>query len=121
MKLRGTYDSSVTYNVGDVVQFTDGKIYHLQHPALSGIPPTNTLYWGMVGQQLAEAVCLMMDIVEAFDDKLSEIAETIPTNINDEAITLKGTGDAEYLVTVDDSGDTPDLAVTLIEEEEAGT
>lgn len=119
MKLKGAYDSSETYNVGDVVQYTDGVIYHLQHPASSGTPPTDTLFWGMVDQQLAQAVCLMMDIVEKFNGQLSEVAATIPTNISDEAITLKGTEDAEYLVTVDDSGEAPELAVTLIEEEEA--
>ena len=43
--------------------------------------------------------------------------EKIPTNISQDAITLKGTGDNEYLITVDDSGDTPDLVVTLITEE----
>ena len=64
MKLKGTYSGLVTYDVGDVVKFTDGNIYHLQHPALSGTPPTNTLYWGMVGQQLAEAICMVLDGVE---------------------------------------------------------
>ena len=42
----------------------------------------------------------------------------IPDNINDEAVTLS-TETADYLITVDDSGDTPELTVTKITEEAA--
>ncbi len=47
---------------------------------------------------------------------LNAAAATIPDNINDEAITLS-TATADYLITVDDSGETPELDVTAIEEE----
>ena len=113
MKLKGDWDSTVTYSVGNVVRFTDGNIYHLQRPCDAGVPPVNTLYWGMLGQDLAAAVCLILDAVEM-------VMAKVPTNINDEAIVLKGTDDAEYLVTVDDSGETPELSVELIEEESGG-
>lgn len=45
---------------------------------------------------------------------LNAAAATIPDNINDEAITLS-TATADYLITVDDSGETPELDVTAIE------
>lgn len=52
------------------------------------------------------------ELVEA----LNTAAATIPTNISDEAITLSA-GDDDYLITVDASGEEPELAVTKVEEE----
>ena len=63
MKLVGVYDSSNSYSVGDVVKYTDGVVYWLQRPAPSGTPPTDTRFWGKVGQNLAEAVDLIIDFV----------------------------------------------------------
>ena len=112
MKLKGDFDSSASYSVGDVVRFTDGVPYINIKPC-TGIVPHNTRHWQRVGQYMDEAVLLVLDGVEMLDGK-------IPTNINDEAIVLKGAGDNEYLITVDDSGETPELSVELIEEEESG-
>ena len=42
---------------------------------------------------------------------LNTAAATIPTNISDEAITL-ASGDNDYLITVDASGEDPELVVT---------
>lgn len=110
MKLKGDWSGGTTYNVGEMVRYTDGVFYWLQKPCDAGVHPVDTRYWGKVNQTTAEAAGLIMDGLES-------VLVKIPTNINDEAITLKGTGDTEYLVTVDDSGDTPELEVTLIEEE----
>ena len=108
MKLKGDWDSGTSYSVGDVVRYTDGVIYHLQNPCAAGITPLDTLYWGKADSMTAQAALFALDVADA-----------VPKNISDEAITLK-TETAEYLITVDDSGDTPELAVTEIEEEEEG-
>ena len=122
MKLRGDYDGLVTYNVGDVVRYTNGDVCILEHPCKAGVPPIDTHYWGKASKETTETVSLILDAIEIAGDaaqaKIEEISADIPKNISEEAITLKGTGDAEYLITVDDSGETPDLSVTLIEDEE---
>ena len=81
MKLKGAYSGSVSYNVGDVVKYTDGQIYHLQHPASSGTPPTDTLFWGMVDQQLAQAILMVLDGVNmAVDGALTgKVANNLTT------------------------------------------
>ena len=112
MKLKGDYNPGTAYVVGDVVRFTDGVPY-INIKGCTGEVPHNTAYWQRVGQYMDEAVLLVLDGVEMVGGK-------IPTNNNDEAIVLKGTGDNEYLITVDDSGDTPELSVELIEDESGG-
>ena len=164
MKLKGRYDGTVTYDVGDVVLHAeDNCVYHLQNPALAGTVPIDTRYWGKADQRTAESVRLIIDmqdmimaalpdeiedgiddalgkdgaittaisgaitaglaeggdIAEAISSAAAAVAETIPDNISHEAITLS-TETADYLITVDDSGETPDLAVTEIEEENEG-
>jgi hypothetical protein len=80
-------------------------------PAPAGVTPHEERCWARLDQPLQEVVIM-------FKDYLDDISTAIPDNINDEAITLK-TDDGEYLITVDDSGDTPELDVTAIEEEAA--
>lgn len=109
MKLKGDWDSGSTYDVGDVVRYTNGLFYHLQKPCGAGVTPIDTLYWGPLSAVLAQAASFALDVQAVTEAK-------IPTNINDEAITLS-TATADYLVTVDDSGETPELTVTAIEEE----
>ena len=109
MKLKGNWDSATDYSVGDVVLYTDGVVYHLQYPCPSGIPPVDTRYWSQTSQAINDTVNLIMDAVATLDAK-------IPTNIDDEGIVLKS-GDNEYLVSVDATGDTPDVIAELIEAE----
>ena len=109
MKLKGNYDGSVTYNVGDIVIGEDDIVYHLQKPCAAGTNPKDTRYWSRTDGVTAEIVLLIRDAVANVEAK-------IPNNIDDEAISLKS-GDDEYLITVDASGETPDLVVSLIEEE----
>ena len=109
MKLKGNWAEGTSYSVGDVVVYDDGIVYHLQNACDAGTPPTNTLYWGMVDQITARAVLLIMDAVADLEAK-------IPTNIDDEGIVLKS-GDYEYLVSVDASGETPEVIAELIEDE----
>ena len=112
MTLKGEFNSGTTYSVGDAVKWTDGHIYHLQKPAKAGTTPADTLHWGRAEQVVEQCALFVLDGMEM-------TRALIPQNINDEAITLKGSGDNEYLITVDDSGETPELEVTLIEEEAA--
>ena len=105
MTYKGAYDSGTSYSVGDVVVHTDGIAYELFAAASAGTTPHDTHAWRRVMQP-------MQDIVQMFHSAFS----AVPKNIDDEAITLK-TDDGEYLITVDDSGDTPELVVTEIEEE----
>jgi len=117
MKLKGAYSDLTTYDVGDVVIFTeDDNVYHLQKPCAAGTKPKDTMFWGKTDERTAETVRLIRD---AFDEMKAEIEEEIPKNIDNNAITLS-TETADYLITVDDSGDTPDLVVTAIEEEADG-
>jgi len=123
MNYKGAYSSGTSYSVGDVVVYTDNVAYWLQKPAVAGTPCHDTLYWGRVIGPLQDAVLMFHGMLTSINSSISELGTavaSIPTNINDEAITLKDESDNEYLITVDASGDTPELAVTLIEEEGEG-
>ena len=109
MKLQGTYDPGTSYSVGDVVKCSDGYFYYLFKTCAAGTTPTDSLYWNRLEEPLATCAEMIMSFGSGLEAK-------IPTNISDEAITLK-TDDGEYIVTVDDSGDDPELAVTKVEEE----
>ena len=113
MKLKGAYSSETSYNVGDVVTYTDGHVYHLQRPCSAGVPPVDTLFWGMLSQTLEQCVLLIMD---GMDLTAATVEAKIPKNIDGDSISLTS-GDHEYLITVDATGETPELAVELIEEE----
>lgn len=56
MRYKGTYDPTATYEVGDVVIFENGVVYHLQKAAEAGTAPTDTRYWGQLEQNLSDAV-----------------------------------------------------------------
>ena len=109
MNYKGDYASGTSYSVGDVVVFTDGIAYELFQAAAAGTTPHEKRVWRRVDQP-------MQDVVILFHGMFNTISAAIPKNINDEAITLS-TETADYLITVDDSGDTPDLTVTAITEE----
>ena len=111
MNYKGAYNSGTSYSVGDVVVFTDGIAYELFQNASAGTTPHEKRVWRRVMQP-------MQDIVKMFHGMFTTLKAEIPDNINDEAITLS-TETADYLITVDDSGDTPELTVTAIEEEAA--
>ena len=113
MKLKGAYSDLTTYDVGDVVIFTeDDNVYHLQKPCAAGTKPKDTMFWSRTDERTAEAVRFIRDAVAIME-------EEIPKNIDNNAITLS-TETADYLITVDDSGETPELTVTEIEEEAEG-
>ena len=109
MKYKGAWDSGTDYSAGDVVVFTDNVAYVAVKDPPAGIIPHDTYFWNRVDQPLQEMVIMFKGMFES-------IANSVPKNIDDEGITLK-TDDGEYLITVDDSGETPELEVTAIEEE----
>lgn len=134
MKLKGDWDSGTTYSVGDVVRYTNGVIYHLQKPCAAGITPIDTAHWGRVDQTLVQAALFALDAIDVAKDAAdaagaaaTAAAEAaIAAKISDDAIALKGADENDYLITIDTSGETPDVIATLVEdetgdEEEAGT
>ena len=116
MNYKGAYDAGTSYSVGDVAVYTDNVAYWLQKPAVAGTPCHDTMYWERVSDNLQDVVLMFHNMLTTMNTAIAGI----PANISDEAITLKDEDDKEYLITVDASGDTPELAVTLIEEEEEG-
>lgn len=109
MTLKGEWSNEVTYEVEDVARYSDNKFYILIRPCKAGTPCADALFWNPLPYPLDWAAKMAMDMAATVEAK-------IPDNISDEAITLS-TETADYLVTVDDSGDTPELTVTAIEEE----
>ena len=112
MNYKGAYSGDTNYAVGDVAVYTDGIPYVMHTDAPAGVPCHNVRYWERVPAPLSDAVVMFHDLLST----VSAAVATIPTNINDEAITLTA-GDDEYLITVDASGEEPELAVTKVEEE----
>ena len=115
MTLKGDYSGGTSYNVKDVVRWGNGEIYVLLKPCAAGNPPPDTLYWGKISGAIGEVISMMIDLMNTMNTAIA----TIPANINDESIVLTS-GDNEYLISVDATGDTPELAVELIEPEEGG-
>lgn len=110
MNYKGAWSDGTDYEAGDVVVFTDNVAYVAVKDPPEGTIPHDTHFWNRVDQPLQETVIMFKGMFES-------IANSVPKNIDDQGITLK-TDDGEYLITVDDSGDTPELEVTAIEEEE---
>lgn len=114
MKLKGVWSSDESYEIGDIVQH-DGVVYYLQKPAIAGVTPKSTLCWNRLSQPLAECVSLILDALEISQTNLEKYF------INDQTLLLKtGEGESEttYAITVDDSGDAPELAVEEVTEGE---
>ena len=111
MNYKGAYDATATYSIGDAVIYAeDGVAYVAIEAVAAGVTPHEERCWERINQPMQEVVQFVYSALGTL---------TIPDNINDEAITLS-TETGDYLITVDDSGDTPDLAVTLIEDEGEG-
>lgn len=112
MKVKGSYSPDVSYEVGDVVR-SEGVIYVLQNPAPVGTDPKDTLYWGRVSSPIADAASFAIDAMEVSAGEVEKYF------INDQTLLLKageGADEKTYAVTVDDTGETPELAVEEVEE-----
>lgn len=111
--LKGEWNPSITYETGDVVRFENGVFYHLQRPCRSGVPPTDTLYWGRLEQNIAQCAAFVMDALAMEQVNNAGIA----SNLSETALVLRSSEEGsqkEFLITVDDSGD---LTATEIVEE----
>ena len=108
MTLKGEWSSVASYDASDVARYSNGTIYGCVK-ANTGAPCADALYWNPLSSPLQECAKMILDMVAG-------IEANIPTNIDDESIVLKS-GDNEYLVSVDASGDDPEVVATLIEEE----
>jgi hypothetical protein len=60
VKLNGDYSGSVTYDVGDIVRYTDGVSYLLLKPCKAGVPPINTKYWDRIPQPMQDVAKLIV-------------------------------------------------------------
>jgi len=112
MKLKGDYNPATQYSKGDVVRWTDGTSMELIADSATGIPPTDTANWSRLPQYMWDVVTLILDSIDISKAVLD-------SRITEDAIALKGAGDEpkDYVVTVDESDDTPALAVTEVTEE----
>lgn len=108
LQYKGAYSGDTSYAAGDIVVYTDNVAYHAFKTPPSGTVPHDQHYWERVIQPFQEIVLM-------FHGYLGTMASSIPDNIDDEGIVLK-TDDGEYLITVDDSDDTPELSVTAVTE-----
>jgi hypothetical protein len=104
MKLKGAWVGDTTYDVGDVVRYSNGDVCILQKPCAAGVTPLETKFWGKADDTTTAIVNIAMDAIELTKGM-------IPTNIDSSSISLT-TETGEYIITVDDSGDTPELVVT---------
>lgn len=144
MKLKGAYSGGTSYDLEDVVLYTDGVSYVKLHPCPAGVPPVDTRYWGRTSQIINDIVSMCMDAVEMADsgdltleDDLTQSTAgkkaldahqgkvlkgliddiNVPDNISDDAIVLNSStasSTKQFIITVDDSGE---LSVDEITEE----
>lgn len=118
MKYRGAYSDEVSYNVGDVVIYTDGVPYCLQATAVVGTKPHDTLYWDRMLGPVADCVVLFHDMLSGLLSDVAETKNVVDTVIFDsKTIILDSSTEAsikKYAITVDDEDG---LAATEIEEE----
>ena len=99
MTLKGDYSGAVTYAVGDVVRYQDAG--YMAKEETEGVPPTVDRVWQRLDQSMWDVVDMIIDMISS--------------RITEESIALKGEN-GDYLITVDDSGDSPELDITAIEE-----
>ena len=120
MKYKGAYSDSVSYNIGEVVVFTDGIPYYLQNPAPVGTGCHDTAYWQPLGEEMRDAVIMFHDYLASTLADLTGTKEVVDSMLfDDKTIILKSStesSDKVYAITVDDYDG---LAATEIEEEAA--
>jgi len=101
MKLRGNYSPNVTYNIGDVVKYTDDVVYHLQYPCPAGVPPVDTRFWSRCEQMVIQCALMIMDALEI------ESANNHP-NLSEDALLLRSSTEGSsksFIITVDDDAE----------------
>lgn len=121
MTYKGTYSDGTSYEVGDVVVFTDGISYCLQKPAPVGTGCHNTIYWSRTIEEVADMVSLFHSFFMDLESSAATAAQTtaiVNAMLFDEKTIVLASStessDKRYAVTVDDE---EGLAATEIEEE----
>lgn len=112
MKFKGVYAPGTTYDVGDVVAYEDAG-FRKVNPCPAGVVPIDNRYFMRIDQQMWDVISMILD---AQQTAISAATAVIDSRITEDSIALK-TETGDYLITVDDSGETPELEVTAIEEE----
>lgn len=122
MKYKGAYSDGASYEVGDVVVFTDGISYCLQKPAPVGTGCHNTLYWSRTIEEVADMVSLFHSFFMDLESSTATAAQTtgiVNAMLFDEKTIVLASStessDKRYAVTVDDEDG---LAATEIEDGE---
>ena len=121
MNLKGDYSGLTSYSVGDVVRWTDSTMYVLRKPCTSGTPPTDTLFWERMPQNLQDACDLMLDYANA---KIPALANNLTTTASGKALdarqgkALKGLIDD---LTDDLEGLNPDAKTILLKSSTASS
>ena len=118
MKYKGAYSDEVSYEVGDVVIYTDGVPYCLQAAAVVGTKPHDTLYWDRMLGPVADCVVLLHDMFSGLLSDVAEMKGVVDSVIfDDKMLILASSTEAstkKYAITVDDEDG---LEATEIEEE----
>ena len=121
MEYKGAYYEGTEYPVGSVVVGSDHVSYHLLKPAPAGTDPKDTKYWNRLSDFMNSVVLMFHDTIVDLQTGLAQAQAAIPTNVGESSIILKSTDEtstAEYLLTVDESGEDPEVIATLIEDED---
>lgn len=119
MNYKGIYSNEGDYSVGDVVVYEDdGVAYVKTKLSGEGVTPHDKLHWEQLKRPLQDVVIMFHGCLVGMKESMQTIAARVPSNISDEAIVLTASDENDYIITVDASGDTPELAVTLVEPEE---
>lgn len=87
--LKGIYAAGTTYDVGDIVEYTDGAVYLMHQAAPSGTPPTNTRYWTKQTGFTAVAALLALDAVALVEAKYGDpitLANNLTTTATKKAL-----------------------------------
>ena len=123
MNYRGAYDDSASYNVNDVVVFTDGIPYCLQKPAPVSTGCHDTLYWYRVPEEYADMVVMFHNFFMSLQSAAATAAETTEivnkVLFDEKTIVLESSTESsttKYAITVDDEDG---ITATAIEEPDA--
>jgi len=111
LSYKGDWTSEKTYEVGDVVVYSDGVVYYLQRPTLNGSTPHDTRCWGRLQAPLAACVLMFHEMLSGLSDAVNGVifdSKTLILDSSTESSTKK------YAITVDDEDG---LAATEIEED----
>lgn len=113
MKLKGEYNGSTTYSIGDVVRYTDGVVYVMHKAAAAGTTPVDTAYWTRANDlvQVCAGFVIDMDAMNDASGEQHPLANNLTT-------TVKGKGlDARQGKALKDLIDALDARVTALEPE----